>query len=185
MILPLNVERKNMLSERPVKIILVGDGAVGKTSIVNAFTNVRFSEHYKMTIGATFASKTVYVAGKEVRLSIWDLAGQPRFHEISQLFLKGAQAALYVFDVTRPYTLDNLINWHRRVIEEAGDIPRVIAGNKIDIGSYSGKIHEEAKTFASSVGGIYIPTSAKTGQNIRESFATLLSLLYKTKDIKV
>lgn len=174
-----------MYEERPVKIILVGDGAVGKTSIVNAFTKVRFSERYKMTIGATFASKAVTVAGNEIKLSIWDLAGQPRFHEISQLFVKGAEAALYVFDVTRPYTLDNLINWHKRVVDEAGNIPKVIVGNKIDIGVRNQKINEEASKLAKQLGGVYMITSAKTGQNIKEAFITLLSMLYKTKEIQV
>ena len=169
-----------------IKIIVVGDGAVGKTSIVSRFAESRFSEEYKLTVGATFASKTVEVEGKKVRLSIWDLAGQPRFDEITQMFFKGARGAAYVFDLQKPATLKNLTNWYRRVTKETGSIPAVLVGNKLDLASRNTKdVDTYATQFAQYLQTVYIKSSAKQNVNIDIISKELVSRIFRTKDVKI
>ena len=174
-----------MLKESAVKVILVGDGRVGKTSLVNVLSYSKFSDQYKMTIGATFASKDVYVNGRLVKLSIWDLAGQPRFNEVSRIFIKGAKGVLYVFDLTRKETLRNLLNWYKMVKREVGDIPNVVIGNKIDIVPNTEEFDSFAEKFAEECGGKYIKTSAKQKKNVREAFLTLISLMFSTENVRL
>jgi len=169
-----------------IKIIVVGDGAVGKTSIVSQFAESRFSEEYKLTVGATFASKTVEVEGKKVRLSIWDLAGQPRFDEITQMFFKGARGVAYVFDLQKPATLKNLTNWYKRVTKETGNIPAVLVGNKLDLAPESiDDVDAYAKQFAQYLQTVYIKSSAKQNINIDVIFKELVSRIFRTKDVKI
>ncbi|MHA1505714.1 MAG: Rab family GTPase [Candidatus Asgardarchaeia archaeon] len=174
-----------MFKESAIKVILVGDGRVGKTSLVNTFSYSRFSSEYKMTIGATFASKDVYVNEKLVKLSIWDLAGQPRFNEVSRIFVKGARGVLYVFDLTREETLRNLTNWYSMVKREVGDIPNVVVGNKLDLALNTERLDSFAEKFAEKLGGRYIKTSAKHKKNVKEAFLTLVSLMFSTDDVKL
>ena len=169
-----------------IKIIIVGDGAVGKTSIVSQFAESRFSDEYKLTVGATFASKTVEVDGRIIRLSIWDLAGQPRFDEITQMFFKGARGAAYVFDLQNPVTLKNLTNWYNRVTKETGSIPSVVVGNKLDlVPKEIPDIDNYANKFAQYLQTVYIKSSAKHNINIDAIFKELVSRIFRTRAVKI
>ncbi|MEM2143578.1 MAG: Rab family GTPase [Candidatus Thorarchaeota archaeon] len=160
------------------KTILVGEGGVGKTSILVRFTENRFDENMKMTIGTGFASRKMAVNGSEVTLIIWDLSGQPRFHDVVQDYFRGSRAAILVFDASRYYTLENLNEWMERVRSEAPDCITFVVANKCDVlGSEIGANREDAIAFASRIGADFFEVSAKTGQGISELFTCVASTL--------
>ncbi len=185
------IDETVILDDRPEdffwKIVLIGDGAVGKTSIRKRYLGENFSGNYQMTIGADFAVNEDTIGWKKVKFVIWDLAGQPRFHEIRRSFYRGCQGALVVFDLTNKNSFDNLGHWINEVWKNSpkGPIPFVIVGNKADlrqmgISSIANNLVEEITTNISQethkkfgFGTKSVITSAKTGENIREAFRLL------------
>ncbi|MFX0113662.1 MAG: GTP-binding protein [Candidatus Hodarchaeota archaeon] len=174
-------------SSKPIyKIALLGDGAVGKTALRDRFMKKTFTAEYVMTIGADFATKTVEIGGKEVLFQIWDLAGQPRFESVRELYYKGSLGALLVFDVTRQFSFENTPIWIQELWKNngKGKVPIVLLGNKIDLRNqvpnpietrYGKILSRELSRITSKEGfGIpYIETSAKTGENVDQAFYTL------------
>ncbi|MFX0117620.1 MAG: Rab family GTPase [Candidatus Hodarchaeota archaeon] len=172
-----------------VKIALLGEGAVGKTSLRQRFMGQGFEQSYSITIGADFASKQVTLSsGKAIKYQIWDLAGQGQFKMIRNMYFKGCMGALAVFDVTRPISLEALEQWCQDfwTLNGAGPRPIVTLGNKMDLveGAPLGttismsKGEQFAKILASQSEAFgakswYFPTSAKTGLNVNEAFIRL------------
>ncbi|MHA1972951.1 MAG: Rab family GTPase [Candidatus Hodarchaeales archaeon] len=191
--LELNIEsaKANLVQqEYTLKIILVGDGAVGKTSIRRRYLGEGFKNDYQMTIGADLASKQsslIYSGGKRIKYLIWDLAGQPRFDSVRKAYYTSAVGALVVFDVTRPESFQNIVMWMNELWRSngRGPVPLVVLGNKVDL--CDDKIHciseEKAKAFVKRLSEIsnkyrgfkiyYLPTSAKNGLNIEYAFELL------------
>ncbi|MHA1451212.1 MAG: GTP-binding protein, partial [Candidatus Hodarchaeales archaeon] len=119
-----------------LKTVLIGDGAVGKTSIRNSYMGKKFQPTYMATIGADFAVKDINIyANKIVRFQIWDLAGQQRFDSIRDTYYLGAHVAMIVFDHTRPDSFLNIPKWLNElwIHNGSGPIPFVILGNKTDL----------------------------------------------------
>jgi len=174
-----------------VKIVLIGDGGVGKTSIARRYLGESFIHEYKRTIGADFyVKRDTYHddnLGKVMfEWLIWDLAGQPAYNEVRPLYYRGAQGALVVFDVTRPETYYNIPKWLSEYWRHCGSVlPFVLVGNKVDIrDSASNPVPPEAgqeyAKIASKTVGIdipYIETSAKTGENISQAFEFLARVI--------
>jgi len=161
------------------KIIITGDGAVGKTSIRNYMVGKNFETQYMMTIGADFAVKEVKIGDKNVKLQIWDVAGQERMMSVRAVFYKGARGVLMVFDLARPYTLDNLNAWYNTVNEYLNptDVTILLLGNKLDVVDDHREVTAKAKAFAQKIGATYFETSAKTGTGIIETEKTLVNRL--------
>lgn len=164
------------------KILLLGDAAVGKTSLVQRFVHDRFDSSYLMTIGMEPSEKHVDLKdGTRVALSIWDLAGQERFRFIRHTFYKGAKAALIVFDLTRSATLKSVQKWNKEVIDNCGsDVVRILVGNKEDLKkeiAISKKECDEANTKIKSESVIL--TSALTGNQVDEAFTKIAESLVK------
>lgn len=169
------------------KIILAGDGAVGKTSLRKSYLGEDFSGYYQQTIGADFSIFEDNVGSNKVKFVIWDLAGQPRFHEVRKMFYHGCQGALILFDVTNHTSFKNLKHWINElwVNSTKGPIPFIIVANKIDlrelgipsvtesiIQDYSDKIgNETLNKYRFKVRSI--STSARTGENVRDAFKYL------------
>ncbi len=163
-----------------VKTILIGEGGVGKTSLAVRYTEDRFDERMKMTIGANFLSKRVTVDGREITLVIWDLGGQPRFQDVVTSYFSGASLAIAVYEVPSPYTLARLENWILRLREQAPECDLFIVGNKID--EYrpgQGVTLQEAEEFAKRYNARLFQVSAKTGQNVAELFYEVARFLVK------
>ena len=99
------------------KVILLGEGGVGKTSIVLRYTEDRFDESMKMTIGVNLATKKVMVGDSAITLLMWDLGGQPRFRDVVTDYYRGSRHAVAVFDAARPFTMYNLDDWIGRLKE--------------------------------------------------------------------
>ena len=114
------------------KTVLIGEGGVGKTSLAVRYTEDRFEEDMKMTIGVNFASKKVEVDGTNATLMLWDLGGQPRFREVIGDYFRGARIAIAVFDATRFFSLERLEDWIIRVKETAPECKFFFVANKID-----------------------------------------------------
>ncbi|MFX1598447.1 MAG: Rab family GTPase [Promethearchaeota archaeon] len=156
------------------KMLLLGDAAVGKTTLVTRFVKGKFRSDYKMTIGVDILSKDVEVNNEKAVLSIWDIAGQERFKSFRNVFYRGASAAFIVFDLTRAQTFQNLGNWVdelKRFVESP--VSTVIVGNKVDLEDLRDVRKEDAEGMAKSIGSLYLETSAKTGQKVDEAFTTL------------
>ena len=159
------------------KIILIGAGSVGKTSLINRFINNKFESSYKMTMGVDLLTKQIDLDGKEVNLNLWDVGGQERFKFMRESFYKGTSGALLIFDLTRADTFDKLVNkWHPEMIKFIGRaFPFIIVGNKVDLLPETGSVVDSDKVteFADSNFSIYIQTSAKTGEKVEDAFLEL------------
>jgi len=167
------------IAGKAFKIVVVGD-CVGKTSLIERYTKGTFRNDYKATIGANFAVKSLSIKGKTITLQIWDLAGQPHYKDVRQQhFYKGASGVVYVFDVTRRETFENLNRWRREVTETCGNIPSVIVGNKIDLLPREVE-KKEGERYSKSLNIPYFETSAATGKNIHKVFKTIAILTAQT-----
>jgi small GTP-binding protein len=172
-----------MTAEYTFKCIVIGPGAVGKSSLVRRFVNNQFELSYKFTIGVDFMAKTVeYEKDKYAKLSIWDVGGQERFKVLRRSFYEGTHGALLVFDLSRVNTFYKMKDWVtdlRSIIEKK--IPIVILGNKADLLTEVGEVinRNEPKQFAEAEESLYIETSAKTGENVEKVFVELTQRMRK------
>ncbi len=180
-----------ILDDRPGdyywKIVLAGDGAVGKTTLRKRYLGENFSGEYIQTIGADFATREDNIGSKKVKFVIWDLAGQPKFHMVRKAFYKGIQGALVVCDLTNPDSFENFEHWINEIWNNSGvgPVPFVVVANKADlreaggtsladevINDFSSKINQETrKEYGFGVQSII--TSAKTGYNVKKAFKQL------------
>lgn len=172
------------------KVCVIGDGGVGKTSLVLRYTEKKFTEQYVMTIGSNFAIKNVNLPeypNLNVRLQLWDLAGQRHFSFVRPPFYRGAAALMYVFDITRRSSFTNLTDWKQEAEKVIGEKPSVMLGNKLDlaedyreIGTQEGwALNEEYNS------GGYFETSAKSGVSISEAFKALVLTIIKQMKIEI
>ena len=167
--------------EYAYKLILGGDGGVGKTSMVHRFVEDSFQTDYKSTIGTSIMKKECDFEGlsSKVRFVIWDLAGQSQFKRVRQTYVENAEAGIVVFDVTRKETFDNLENWHNEIKEASPSISLVLVGNKIDLTDDRQVTTEDGQALAQKLGLTYIETSAKNGTNIQDAFKMLALQMIK------
>ncbi len=152
------------------KIVLIGDGGAGKTSICLRYTEGRFEQDLKMTIGVNLVTKRIVFDGKNITLIMWDLSGQPRFQDVVSEYFKGARLAIAVYDVTRPFTLVNLEYWIERLRQNSPNSVLFIVANKIDECDDMNKIIRDGVELSLHYGATFFAVSAKTGENIEEMF---------------
>ena len=119
-----------------LKVIILGDSGVGKTSLMNQYVNNKFSEQYKATIGADFCTKDVTIDDKLVTLQIWDTAGQERFQSLGVAFFRGADACILVYDMTNPKSFESLDKWRKDFLQNVSDDPPPKKTNAIFICEY-------------------------------------------------
>ena len=169
------------------KVVILGDGGVGKTSLLNRFVEKSFDQDYKSTIGTNIMRVDYKIMEKiTVGFALWDLAGQQFFQRVRQMYLTGCQAALFVYDVTRPETLYSLKNWKNELLSVMGstDVKSLMVGNKADLTDQRKVTFEEGKKVADELGLSYLETSAKTGENVHRAFGAIAFLLIKDKIVK-
>jgi small GTP-binding protein len=166
------------------KVILAGDGAVGKTSLIEKFITGKFEKDYRMTLGTNIFAKSLSVDGSSVKLIIWDLAGQPHFKHVRAGFYLGAAGALLVYDVTRRATLENLDNWRGEMAKNTGEISAsVVVGNKCDLDNLREVKKGEGKAYADGINAPFFETSAKAGDNVESAFLALARCIVKCKGV--
>jgi len=164
------------------KVIFIGEGGVGKTSLLRRATQGGFDSHMALTVGVDFAVYDVTYNSWEATLQLWDLGGQVRFRKLVFQFFDGAHLALAVFDVSSRFTMFQLQEWIKRLHQSEGEVPLVVVGNKIDLrdlmpSSYPIISGEEGREFAMRYGAPYVETSAKDGRGIEEMFLEVSRIL--------
>ncbi len=156
-----------------LKVVMMGDGAVGKTSLVLRYTQNTFSPEYKQSLGASFAVRDLEIQNQHVKLVIWDVAGQPSFRQVRRHYYSGAHGALLVFDVTEPRTFMTLQNWYndfRNVVPQGAII---LIGNKVDL-EESRQVPAEAAQMLQNWWKIpYIETSAANATGVAGAFVLI------------
>jgi small GTP-binding protein len=157
-----------------LKVVVAGDGAVGKTSLIRRYCEGKFEHTRVATIGVDFQTQTVELPERTVKLSIWDMAGQERFAVVRAGFYRGSRAAALVYDVTEPQTLADLERWREEVLTAVQEQPFLVVGNKIDLERIVSE--EQGKAFADSIGALYLETSALTGSGVPWLFQGLARL---------
>jgi small GTP-binding protein len=153
-----------------LKVIVVGDAAVGKTSLTGRFVTGAFSQAYKATIGTDIFRKLVKVDGRRVGILIYDTGGQERFRNLVERYFMGAIGALLVYDVTNRESFVNLPTWSRQVDRHASGAMKIVCGNKIDLGDQRTVTTDEGTGMGKQLGGTFLETSAKDGSNVEETF---------------
>ncbi|MHA1268400.1 MAG: Rab family GTPase [Candidatus Helarchaeota archaeon] len=153
------------------KVVVIGDAAVGKTSIIRKYSLNKFEENYKMTVGADFNVKLVNFDDLgEVSLTIWDFGGQEKFQEIRKYYYYGTQAAIIVFDIVNPESFKNVKKWKDDLYRETGEIPFIILANKIDLLDQAKISKDQIDQLSDELKVKIFETSAKTGENIENAF---------------
>ncbi|MHA1449042.1 MAG: Rab family GTPase [Candidatus Hodarchaeales archaeon] len=155
------------------KILLLGDGAVGKTSLVHRYVHSQFKITYKATLGTDIFAKRVELPGTIAELQIWDLSGQAHFSAIRSKFYRKANGGLLVFDLTNKITLDNCNKWLTEVNSQEPDIPIFLVGNKMDLTDLRSVTDEQIQSFAQKYNLEYLLASAKSGDNVEAIFRKL------------
>ncbi|MFW9943302.1 MAG: Rab family GTPase [Candidatus Thorarchaeota archaeon] len=165
------------------KITIIGDGSVGKTSLIKKFTHGSFQKEYIKTIGAQFSRYDVEISGDQVRLLFWDIAGQDDFVFLRPSFYRESKAAIIVFSLEEndlgKRSFNHINDWHEDIKKHCGDIPIVVFANKVDL------VDEQNLNKAKIQGVVkeqnfldYYLTSAKTGQGVHEAFNAIINKLY-------
>ncbi|KAI0481528.1 ras-domain-containing protein [Xylaria cf. heliscus] len=185
-----------------VKLVLLGEAAVGKSSLVLRFVNNDFQENKEPTIGAAFLTQKCNLPSRTIKFEIWDTAGQERFASLAPMYYRNAQAALVVYDLTKPTSLVKARHWVAELQRQASPgIVIALVGNKLDLtndgesgqgagdadgaeGEDSGDARkvstEEAKSYAEEESLLFFETSAKTGYNVVDVFTAIANAIPET-----
>ncbi len=196
---PYEILDKKSRTENFFKILVLGDGFVGKTGTTIRFCEGQFKDDYKMTIGVNFGTKKIKYNKdqKTYTLQLWDIAGQERFKAFRTQYYSGALGAIILYDVSNKLTFMDIPNWVSEFQENNGNQPIIIAGNKVDLPG-SGEIDprsrkpyerqvtaEEGKEYAESIDAFFFETSAKLGQNIDNMYTTMIDIINAEKVSKL
>ena len=169
------------MSEINLKILLIGDSSVGKTSILLRYVDDEFNDSYISTIGIEYKIKTINVNNKKITMRIWDTSGQERYRSITQNFYRNANGILFVFDVTKKESFNNIKLWLTDSQNCEANISKILIGNKIDLEEEREVSNETIKNFANKKEMKFFETSAKEGTNIDLIFRELAELILSNK----
>lgn len=163
-----------------IKIVLLGEANVGKTSLLYRWIENKFRENYKSTLGVNLLKKDMNIEGYgEVSAQIWDLGGQESFRSLRRLYLEGANGALLLYDVTSKESYEKLNEWIQSFKEDRENEPIILIGNKSDLKDKIKIKNKDANEFARKNKMDIIITSAKTGENVEKSFIELTTKILK------
>ena len=161
--------------EIAIKVTLIGESSVGKTSIINRYTKESFSQELDSTLGANYSQKKITRHGKKIRLDLWDTAGQEKYRAIGRHFYKESYIVCLVYDITNKDSFEKIKSVWYPDLKEYGEKLKIVAlvGNKLDKYLEEEVNEEDAKKFAGEIKAIYKRTSAMEGTNIEDLFNTL------------
>ncbi|KAK8797735.1 putative GTPase [Blastocystis sp. subtype 4] len=164
------------------KIVLLGETAVGKSSIVQRYVRDQFLENQESTIGAAFLSQTIKIDNDIVKFDIWDTAGQERYHSLAPMYYRGAKGAIVIYDITSRVTFARAKDWVTELKQNSNNPELVIAlaGNKCDLVENREVPKELAEEYAKEANIIFFEVSAKTKENIDLVFETIARHLPRT-----
>eukprot|EP00924_Labyrinthula_sp_SR-Ha-C_P004557 maker-scaffold_1-snap-gene-4.21-mRNA-1 protein AED:0.12 eAED:0.12 QI:0/1/0.8/1/1/1/5/73/220 len=172
------------------KYIIIGDTGtpkinyyfegVGKSCLLLQFTDKRFQPVHDLTIGVEFGARMVEIDGKQIKLQIWDTAGQESFRSITRSYYRGAAGALLVYDITRKDTFEHLSRWLEEAKQNANEnMVIMLIGNKADLEARRQVTTEEGQKFAQDNNLIFMETSAKTAANVEEAFVNTAKKIHE------
>jgi len=161
------------------KYIIIGDTGVGKSCLLLQFTDKRFRSDHDLTIGVEFGARLITIDNKQIKLQIWDTAGQESFRSITRSYYRGASGALLVYDISRRDTFNHVTRWLEEARANASaNLVIMLIGNKCDLERREVS-YEEGDKFARENGLIFRETSAKTAQNVEEAFIQTARKIYE------
>lgn len=165
------------------KVTVIGDGFVGKTSLIKKFTQKSFQEDYIQTVGAQWSKYEEEIDGDMCKLFFWDIAGQDEFHFLRPVFYKASLATIIVFSIENndfgQESFNHVKDWHDEIKQFCGDIPVILFGNKVDLVDEENLDEKEIKKIVNKRNFIgYYRTSAKTGKNVDIAFKTIIKELH-------
>jgi len=158
-------------------LVFLGEGAVGKTSLVGRYVYDSFEGDYLATIGTDIHVKTMNVDDTRVKLVIWDIGGQEDFAQLRKAYYQNASGAFFVFDTTRPETLKRVDDWVEALYGVTGRIPLALVENKIDLPTAIPP--EETEAIVKKLDCIFVRTSAKEDMNVEQAFEELTRQILK------
>ncbi|XP_076446568.1 ras-related protein Rab-9B-like [Babylonia areolata] len=171
-----------------LKVILLGDGGVGKSSLMKRFVDNKFDSQVFHTIGVEFLSKNVVVGQTTFTLQIWDTAGQERYRSLRTPFYRGTDCCLLTFSLNDKQSFEHLSMWHKEFItyadvQDGTAFPFVVIGNKADMKEEREVTSEEARKWCSSHGHLpYFEASAKESTNVENAFLAVIQRLLELED---
>jgi len=172
------------MSVTEIKLCLIGDSGVGKSSLVQRFVHDTFNPNLESTIGASFMTKTLIYDNRTFKFQIWDTAGQERYRALAPMYYRGAGAAIIVYDVTQEQSFQSVKSWVRELNNHGTqNIILAIAGNKCDLDDRREVQQREAQSYAESMNAIFMETSAKTAHNIINLFREICYRLETRKGV--
>ncbi|XP_065669081.1 ras-related protein Rab-21 isoform X2 [Hydra vulgaris] len=167
------------------KVVLLGEGCVGKTSILLRYCQDKFNDKHLTTLQAAFLNRRLNIDSKRINLSIWDTAGQERFHALGPIYYRDSQGAILVYDITDEDSFQKVKNWVKELRKMLGEeICLCIAGNKIDMDKERHVLVSEAEEYAKSVGAKHYHTSAKLNRGIEEMFLDLTKSMVEKQTLE-
>ncbi|EAR91266.3 Rab-family small GTPase (macronuclear) [Tetrahymena thermophila SB210] len=168
------------------KLVLIGNSGVGKSCMLMRYAENTFTQNFYNTIGVDFKIKTINLQGKQIKLQIWDTAGQDRFKTITTNYYRGAHGIVVVYDVTDKLSFENVKTWMSEIEKYAQEnVCKLLIGNKSDLSDKRVVSTEEGQQLASSLKIKFIETSAKNSNNIDSAFESMAQdVLIRISDIK-
>ena len=160
-------------------IIMVGDDAAGKTSLTTRYISGFFLDDHQLKVGADFYSKITSYKGRRVKLQLWNFGGEEQFKFLMRKYSEGADAAIYLYNITIPSSLDRLLEWIQVIKNLAGDIPILLVGTELHLEEQRAVTKEQGIQAARehNLSG-FIEVSSKTGQKVNQLFETITEILF-------
>lgn len=176
---------KMSTSPEQVKLVLLGDSGVGKSSLLRRFVHDTFNEETDSTMGASYLSKVVTLSDHSVKFNIWDTAGQERYRALAKMYYRDAMVVLLVFSLTEEESFDSLKHWYKEVQDNAPkNVSKsysvvAVAGNKEDLVKVGGTLSEDRiRGWTESINAVYKRTSAKTNYGVDQLFQAVAARLF-------
>ena len=175
------IEENEQIDYLKFKLIVVGDQNTGKSSLINRYAKGTFEESYQATIGLDFLSKTIYIYDQEVRLILYDTAGQEKFRSLIPMYIREAQIILLIYDISNKDSFSSIPTWFSQILDVKNDeAVFALVGNKSDLNDKREVTFAEGKKFADEKNIIFEEVSAKNGNKIDQLFTTkIYEAIYK------